>query len=390
MVQMNQYFLLIAHMNTFVRSGSIKTDLGKMMDEPHKAEQEVFKLEESSVQFKTLSEHVMRTIGRKGNRGDLDIVDIFQIKNTSFEDAFYGNLTEEERELTTSVKNILFHGTSKVAVESIIKNQFDVNAAPSEIKSDGKTRSKKGVYGKGIYLTNYSATALDYGRNIICCKVILRRCETLFHLDNMANCDIPATYDSRRVTRQDDEIFIVKDPDHILPQYVITFGKPSIISQEKRNLTRTIEEIRSALSANSKRIQEHHFTSMYLGYIDMIEKKEELNKNAPSEDIKGNVMKIYTEVVRFGMLFSSPGFIFLRYISPSLLPDSVPASWEDGKFIIARVRTLLEEATSRKNGVVCQHIVDRVYSLIERMKMTSFWMAVNLDTDVWWINKQFK
>ena len=360
------------------------------MDEPQKAEQEVFKLEESSVQFKTLSEHVMRTIGRKGNREDLDIVDIFQIKNAFFEDTFYGNTTEEEKELTMSVKNILFHGTSKVAVESIIKNQFDVNAAPSEIKADGKKRSKKGVYGKGIYLTNYSATALDYGRNIICCKVILRRCESLHYLDYKAHHDIPATYDSRRVIRQDDEIFIVKDPDHILPQFVITFGKPSFITQEKRSLTKTIEEIRSALSANSRRIQEHHFTSMYLGYIDMIEKKEELNKNAPSEDIKGNVMKIYTEVVRFGMLFSSPGYIFLRYISPSLLPDSVPASWEGAKIIITRLRTILEKASSRKNGIVCQHILDKVLILIEKMKMTSFWMAVNLDTDVWWINKNFK
>ena len=365
-------------------------DLSKMINEPHKPEQEVYKLKENSVQFKILSEHVKRTIGCKGYREDFDIVNIFQIRNTSVEDAFYENISEEERKHTTLIENILFHGTSDLAVESIIKNQFDVNATPSDIRADGKRRSKKGVYGTGIYLTNYSATALDYGKNIICCKVILRRCETIHYLDYSANSDIPATCDSRRVTRASDEVFVVKDPDHILPQYVITFGKPSVVIREKRNLSNQIEEIRAALTANSRTIQEHHFTAMYLGYIDMVSKNEEHNKDAPSEEIKGNVMKIYTEVVRFGMLFASPGYVFLRYISPSLVPDSMPASWEEAKLIINRVRTILEEATSRKNGLVSQHIVDKVHVLIEKMKMTTFWMAVNLDTDIWWINKNFK
>lgn len=362
-----------------------------MINEPLKPEQEVYKLKEYSVQFKSLSEHVKRTIGCKGYREDYDIVNIFQIRNTSVEDAFYENITENERKHTNLVENILFHGTSDVAVESIIKNQFDVSATPSDIRADGKRRSKKGVYGKGIYLTNHSATALDYGKNIICCKVILRRCETIHYLDYSANNDIPATFDSRRVTRESDEVFVVKDPDFILPQYVITFGKPPLITREKRNLSNQIGEIRAALIANSRAIQEHHFTSMYLGYIDMVEKKVELTQDAPSEEIKGNVMKIYTEVVRFGMLFASPGYVFLRYISPSLLPDSVPSS-DDAKIIITRVRRILEEATSRKNGLVSQHIVDKVLVLMEKIRLTKFWMAVYLHTakDIWWINKNIK
>ena len=66
-------------------------DLSEMINE-----QEVYKLKENSVQFKILSEHVKRTIGCKGYREDFEIVNIFQIKNTSVEDAFYENILNDE------------------------------------------------------------------------------------------------------------------------------------------------------------------------------------------------------------------------------------------------------------------------------------------------------
>ena len=144
-------------------------------------------------------------------------------------------------------------------------------------------------------------------------------------------------------------------------------------------------EIRAALTANSQIIQENHFTSMYLSYINMIEKKEKLNKAAPSEEIKGNVMKIYTEVVKLGMLFASPSYNYLRYLHPSVLPESAPSSWEETKFILSRVRRILEEALSRKNGLVAQYIVDRVLNLLGKIK--KYW---KLDADAKWLIETFR
>ena len=110
----------------------------------------------------------------------------------------------------------------------------------------------------------------------------------------------------------------------------------------------------------------------------MIEKKEELSKKAPTEVIKGNVMKIYTEVVKLGMLFASPSYTYLRYLPTSLLPESAPTSWENAKFIISRVRRIVEEAISRKNGLVAQYIAERMLKLVVK-KNKLLWIHMQID-----------
>ena len=117
----------------------------------------------------------------------------------------------------------------------------------------------------------------------------------------------------------------------------------------------------------------------------MIEKNVKRSKTAPSEEIKGNVMKIYTEVVKLGMLFASPGYNYLRYLPPSVLPESAPSTWEETKFILSRVRRILEEALSRKNGLVAQYIEDRVMNLLGKMK--KYW---TLDADAKWLIETFR
>ena len=63
-------------------------------------------------------------------------------------------------------------------------------------------------------------------------------------------------------------------------------------------------KIREILTSDDKTIQRNHLTSVYLDYIKMIETKEEANKEAPTEDVKNNVTKIYNEVTS-GSMFSS-------------------------------------------------------------------------------------
>ena len=63
-------------------------------------------------------------------------------------------------------------------------------------------------------------------------------------------------------------------------------------------------KIREILTSDDKTIQMNDLTSVYLDYIKMIEKKEETNKEAPTEEVKNNVTKIYNKVTSGGM-FSS-------------------------------------------------------------------------------------
>ena len=63
-------------------------------------------------------------------------------------------------------------------------------------------------------------------------------------------------------------------------------------------------KIREILTSDDETIKKHHLTSVYLDYIKMIEKREETSKDAPTEEVKNNVSKIYSEVTSGG-LFSS-------------------------------------------------------------------------------------
>ena len=64
-----------------------------------------------------------------------------------------------------------------------------------------------------------------------------------------------------------------------------------------------IGKMREILTSDSKTIQSNPRTSVYLDYIKMIEAKEEANKDAPTEEVKNNVNKIYNEVNSGGAFF---------------------------------------------------------------------------------------
>ena len=67
--------------------------------------------------------------------------------------------------------------------------------------------------------------------------------------------------------------------------------------------------MRKILTSDSKTIQSNPRTSVYLDYIKMIEAKEEANKDAPTEEVKDNVTKIYNEVASGGFFSSLTGWI---------------------------------------------------------------------------------
>ena len=62
------------------------------------------------------------------------------------------------------------------------------------------------------------------------------------------------------------------------------------------------------LTSDNTAIKRNHLSSIYLDYIKMIQAKEEASKDAPTEEVKNNVNKIYNEV-NSGGAFSLTGCI---------------------------------------------------------------------------------
>ena len=59
---------------------------------------------------------------------------------------------------------LLFHGTDASKIDSIVENNFDIDALP-------KQRKKKMAYGRGVYMSKYPQIALDYGDTLLLCRV---------------------------------------------------------------------------------------------------------------------------------------------------------------------------------------------------------------------------
>ena len=59
-----------------------------------------------------------------------------------------------------------------------------------------------------------------------------------------------------------------------------------------------VGKILEILTSDDEKIKMNNLTTVYLDYIKMIKEKEQANKNAPTEEIKNNVNKIYNEVTK--------------------------------------------------------------------------------------------
>ena len=105
-------------------------------------------------------------------------------------------------------------------------------------------RKKRAMYGKGVYLSGSSATALLYGNIIVVCKVILGNCERISY-DSVNTRDIPTEYDSRILYHKNmmtGRICIVKEPRYVLPHCVITLKNKGLSWERKRSAFITSEK----------------------------------------------------------------------------------------------------------------------------------------------------
>ena len=63
-------------------------------------------------------------------------------------------------------------------------------------------------------------------------------------------------------------------------------------------ITLLLCQIREILTSDDKKIKTNNLTTVYLDYLKMIVGKEQPSKDAPAEEIKNNVDKIYNEVIK--------------------------------------------------------------------------------------------
>ena len=195
-----------------------------------------------------MSDFFKKTVRSREEGENCEIENIFKINNKCISDRYNDALKEmriksgwrEPRE------ELWFHGTSDKAIASIIKNNFDVEARPNDLGVLGEQRPKRALYGKGIYLSGSSETALLYGNIIIVCKVILGKSENInFDEVSVNNRDIPTEYDSRILTHKnkvEGQICIVKETHRVLPYCVITLKNKGLSWERKRSAFITSEK----------------------------------------------------------------------------------------------------------------------------------------------------
>ena len=204
------------------------------MNRTYQPKFEVVKIDEAEdgYIYMQISNYFKKTLGSREGGENCEIENIFKINNSFISDIYNDAFKEMERKLKgKSREELLFHGTSDKAIASIIKNNFDADASPTDLGVQGELREKKSQYGKGIYFSSSSAVALFYGNNILVCKVILGNVETMsMNEASSVTREIPAKYDSRKVGT----ICVVKDIHHILPYCVITLKNKNLSSQRKK------------------------------------------------------------------------------------------------------------------------------------------------------------
>ena len=120
---------------------------------------------------------------------------------------------------------LLFHGTTKANVQSILKHNFILDDPPQE----DNTKKIQMVFGKGIYFSELPGVSLMYGDHILLCKVLPGKCEQ-YTPNGLPPSEIPEGYDSRAVKSSDNigVINVIKNTDQILPYCIIVPKKDSI------------------------------------------------------------------------------------------------------------------------------------------------------------------
>ena len=183
------------------------------------------------VQFKVAEATFLRLLGSIKNhvlfqkRGMADT----KYKVTSVDYCINPNLLQRfllkmdelsKRYKQSSSKFVLaFHGTKR-DTSGIFHNNFD-------LKKLASGSGDQGLYGAGIYLSEFPQTGLFYGHKLLLCRVLTGKCYDMSPDQFKLAGQLQTGYDSHRVHVQEEghgEELVIFDPDQILPVFEIHYS----------------------------------------------------------------------------------------------------------------------------------------------------------------------
>ena len=142
-----------------------------------------------------------------------------------------GRFNEKKAEFQKKGLNseiLLYHGTSSANTDSICKTNFRMDM------------SVRFAHGRGIYLSKYPTTSLQYGGDLIVCRVLLGRKQ------DPSSYGLKDDFDSKEyIGRRDEEgkpnlkyhAMVISSVDQILPYCIISAEYPEAVKIGGRKMT---------------------------------------------------------------------------------------------------------------------------------------------------------
>ena len=168
---------------------------------------------ELDAHFRLCESHVLRQLGHAGKR----LVKVEFIVNPPLIRQFEQQLEDFERAHIPANMVLAFHATrERASVDNIVKHNFD----PSKIGS----QTDSGWWGRGFYFSEYPATSLGYGSNMLLCRVLPGKTYDVNPLQRMDGQPLRAGFNSHRLQADANgygQELVIDNPKQILPCYIL-------------------------------------------------------------------------------------------------------------------------------------------------------------------------
>lgn len=154
---------------------------------------------------------------------------ISYIENKMLEERFNQKRAEFQKQGLNS-EVLLYHGTSSANADGICKTNFRMDL------------SVRFAHGRGIYLSKYPTVSLQYGEELIVCKVLLGRKQSLLKdpgpfkdCFDSKECRLPKGH--TKMMGAEPTAFVVRSVEQILPYCIISAEYPEAVEIGTRKST---------------------------------------------------------------------------------------------------------------------------------------------------------
>jgi len=163
--------------------------------------------------FRLCESHVLRQLGHASKR----LVRVEYVVNPPLIRQFEQQLEDFERAHIPANMVLAFHATrERASVDNIVQHNFDPRRIGSQTDS--------GWWGRGFYFSEYPATSLGYGSNMLLCRVLPGK--TYDVTQRMDGQPLRAGFNSHRLQADANgygQELVIDNPKQILPCYILHF-----------------------------------------------------------------------------------------------------------------------------------------------------------------------